>query len=69
MGCLIMIEQETFTQIYRKHKSRIHYYLHTLQIPYQLRDEFYAEGMYAMWTAYKQYDQSKGKLSYSFQND
>lgn len=58
-----MSSNNSFEHIYHQHKNRIYYYLHTLQIPYQLHDEFYAEGMYAMWLAYKRYDESKGKLS------
>lgn len=54
---------KSFNDVYNKHRDRIYYYLHTLQIPFQLRDEFYAEGMYAMWLAYEQYDETKGPLS------
>lgn len=56
-------KNRSFNDIYHQHKNRIHYYLHLLQIPYELRDEFYAEGMYALWLAYKQYNPKKGKLN------
>lgn len=58
-----MTVQYTFEHIYHQHKGRIYYYLHTLRIPVKLHDEFYAEGMYALWQAYEQYDCTKGELS------
>lgn len=58
-----MTHPDNFEHIYEKHKNRIYYYLQTLNIPYQLRDKFYAEGLYAMWVGFKNYDKSKGKLS------
>lgn len=58
-----MTDQNTFEEIYYKHKGRIYYYLHSLHIPVKLHDEFYAEGMYALWQAFEQYDCTKGELS------
>lgn len=56
-------KKQPFEHIFHQHKNRIYYYLHYLNIPYQLHDEFYAEGMVALWQAYEQYDSSKGNLT------
>lgn len=56
-------KQKSFEHIYEQHKNRIHYYLHLLHIPYELRDKFYAEGMYALWLAYKQFDSQQGNFT------
>lgn len=55
----------TFEEIFQQNKNRIYYHMHKLGI----RDpdgEFYSEGLYAMWLAYKQYQPDKGPMSTYF---
>jgi len=58
-------QQYTFEEIFKQNKNRIYYHLHKLGI-HDPDGEFYAEGMYAMWTAYKKYEPNKGPLSTYF---
>lgn len=43
-------------------EQRIYYHIHRLRIPYAFHEEFYAEGMIALWQAYESYDETRGKL-------
>ncbi|HLR60645.1 MAG TPA: sigma-70 family RNA polymerase sigma factor [Pseudogracilibacillus sp.] len=43
-------------------EQRIYYHIHRLRIPYAFHEEFYAEGMIALWQAYESYDASRGEL-------
>lgn len=55
----------TFEDIFKQNENRIYYHMHRLGI----RDadgEFYAEGLYAMWLAYKRYEPDKGPMSTYF---
>ncbi|MFD2046604.1 hypothetical protein ACFSTA_20295 [Ornithinibacillus salinisoli] len=43
----------TYEEIFKQNENRIHYHIHKLRRdPY---NEFYVEGLYAMWLAYKNY--------------
>ncbi|MHA6250816.1 sigma-70 family RNA polymerase sigma factor [Oceanobacillus sp. CAU 1775] len=55
----------SFEEIVEQNERRIHYHLHKLRIqdPHQ---EFYQEGLIAMWSAYKKYQPDKGPLSTYF---
>ncbi|RDW20761.1 sigma-70 family RNA polymerase sigma factor [Oceanobacillus chungangensis] len=55
----------TFEEIFEQNERRIHYHLHKLNIrdPHQ---EFYQEGIVAMWNAYENYQPDKGPLSTYF---
>lgn len=55
----------TFEEIFEQNERRIHYHLHRLNIrdPHQ---EFYQEGLIAMWSAYRNYQPDKGPLSTYF---
>eukprot|EP00130_Batrachochytrium_dendrobatidis_P008677 XP_006683552.1 hypothetical protein BATDEDRAFT_93309 [Batrachochytrium dendrobatidis JAM81] len=55
----------TFEEIFEQNERRIHYHLHKLNIrdPHQ---EFYQEGIIAMWNAYENYQPDKGPLSTYF---
>lgn len=58
-------EKFTFEEIYKQNEKRIYYHMHKLGI----RDsdgEFYSEGLFALWNAYKQYEPDKGPLSTYF---
>ena len=45
-----------------KQEQRIYYHIHRLRIPYAFHEEFYAEGMIALWQAYESYDSARGEL-------
>lgn len=55
----------TFEEIYEQNKRRIHYQIHRLNIqsPYE---EFFQEGLCAMWHAYEKYNPDKGPMSTYF---
>lgn len=62
-----MIEHNkvTFEEIFEQNERRIHYYIHRMNVkdPHQ---EFYQEGIVAMWNAYETYQPDKGPLSTYF---
>jgi RNA polymerase sigma factor (sigma-70 family) len=55
----------TFEEIFKQNENRIYYQIHKLGIrdPHQ---EFYMEGMYALWQAYKKYQPDKGPMTTYF---
>lgn len=55
----------TFEEIFKQNENRIHYHIHKLQIR-DPHNEFYVEGLYAMWLAYKRYQPDKGPLATYF---
>ncbi|WP_085994138.1 sigma-70 family RNA polymerase sigma factor [Oceanobacillus senegalensis] len=55
----------TFEEIFKQNENRIHYFIQKLGIRDPNR-EFYTEGLYAMWMAYKKYNPDKGPLSTYF---
>lgn len=55
----------TFEEIFKQNENRIHYHMHKLGI-HDPDGEFYSEGMFAMWTAYKKYEPNKGPMSTYF---
>ncbi|WP_156290681.1 sigma-70 family RNA polymerase sigma factor [Oceanobacillus salinisoli] len=55
----------TFEEIFKQNENRIHFHIHQLGIRDPAR-EFYTEGLYAMWLAYKKYEPEKGPLSTYF---
>lgn len=60
-----MEEDFTFEEIFKQNEKRIHYQIHKLHIN-DPHNEFYVEGLYAMWLAYKKYQPDKGPLSTYF---
>lgn len=55
----------SFEEVFRQNENRIYYHLQKLGIK-DYHNEFYVEGMYAMWIAYKKYQPDKGPLSTYF---
>ncbi|GAB4074307.1 hypothetical protein GCM10028778_18100 [Barrientosiimonas marina] len=55
----------TFDEIFEQNKRRIHYQLHKMNIrdPHQ---EFFQEGLIAMWNAYEKYKPDKGPMATYF---
>ena len=62
---LVANKRITFEEIFQQNENRIYYHMHMLGIrdPY---NEFYTEGLYALWLAYKKYEPNKGPLSTYF---
>src|SRR5699024_1845529 len=58
-------KEKTFDEIFKENERRIHYHIHKLRIkdPY---NEFYVEGIHALWNAYKTFQPEKGTLSTYF---
>lgn len=52
-----MLREKIFSQ-----ERRIYYHIHRLRIPYAFHEEFFAEGMIALWQAYESYDERRGEL-------
>lgn len=60
-----MTTQYSFEDIFQQNERRIHYQIHKLNIhdPHQ---EYFQEGLCAMWNAYETYDPDKGPLATYF---
>src|SRR5699024_7680222 len=58
-GAAMNMEQ-SFEQFFKANERRIHFHIHRLGIPANLHDEFYTEGIVALWKAYQEMDASKG---------
>lgn len=54
--------EEDFNLFFQTNESRIHYQIQRLRIPRNLYEEFYAEGIVALWHAYKHYKPGKGNI-------
>ncbi|MEN1969853.1 sigma-70 family RNA polymerase sigma factor [Lentibacillus sp. N15] len=54
--------EESFEEVLRNYEKIIYYHIHKLHIhdPHQ---EFYQEGLYALWQAYQTFQPNKSKLS------
>lgn len=55
----------TFEEIFRQNENRIHYQLHKLGI-HDPHNEYYTEGLYGLWQAYKKYKPDKGPMATYF---
>src|SRR5699024_12583704 len=55
----------SFEEIYEQNKRRIHYHIHKLNIrdPHQ---DFFQEGLVALWNAYETHEQDKGPMATYF---
>ena len=51
-----------FEAFFKANEQRIHYQIHRLGITGDWYDDFYAEGLTAIWYAYKNFDPEKGEL-------
>jgi RNA polymerase sigma factor (sigma-70 family) len=54
--------KDDFNEFFQTHERRIYYQMQRLMIPRDLYEEFYAEGILALWNAYKSYDVEKGEI-------
>lgn len=55
----------SFEELFQQNERRIHYHIHKLNIQ-DPHHEFFVEGMYAMWCAYKNYRPDQGVMSTYF---
>ncbi|TFJ92102.1 sigma factor [Lentibacillus salicampi] len=58
-------DKPSFEAIFRQNEQRIHYHMHKFGI-HDGQGEYYVEGIYAMWMAYKKCDPTKGPLGTYF---
>ena len=54
--------EREFELFFKANERRIHYQIQRLGIRGPLYEEFYAEGIFALWQAYRTYDESKGDI-------
>ncbi len=47
---------------FKANERRIHYQIHRLGITGEWYEEFYTEGILALWNAYKEFDETKGQI-------
>lgn len=59
------MEGMTFEEIFKQNERRIHYHIHRLNLrdPHQ---EYFQEGLVALWKAYENYQPDKGPMSTYF---
>ncbi len=62
---MIINQKVSFEKIFEQNESRMYYHLQCLYI-YDPHQEFFMEGLYSMWIAYKKYQPDKGQLSTYF---
>jgi len=54
------MQKEDFESFFQANERRIHYQIHQLNIRGNWYGEFYAEGIFAIWQAYRDFDSTKG---------
>ncbi|HLR14700.1 MAG TPA: sigma-70 family RNA polymerase sigma factor [Bacillota bacterium] len=54
--------ERNFETFFKMHERRIHYQIQRLNINHAWYDDFYAEGIVALWQAYQGYETRKGNL-------
>lgn len=57
-----MLVDDHFEAFFRQHENRIHFQIHRLGISKHWYDDFYAEGITALWDAYREFDEARGNL-------
>lgn len=57
-----MLVDDHFEVFFRQHENRIHFQIHRLGISKAWYDDFYAEGIVALWDAYREFDKARGDL-------
>ncbi|MFB4167350.1 hypothetical protein [Virgibacillus sp. JSM 102003] len=58
-------EYVTFEEFFKQNQKRIHYHMHKLG-SYNMTQEFYVEGIYELWMAYRKYEPNNGPLATYF---
>lgn len=54
--------KQEFSSFVQENEDRIHFHIHRLGISPDLYDDFYSEGLYALWKAYESYQPDQGNL-------
>src|SRR5699024_7089864 len=54
--------EQTVQMIFKMHDRQIHYQIKRLNSTHAWYDDFYSEGIVALWQAYKNYETGKGNL-------
>ncbi|MEI3606586.1 sigma-70 family RNA polymerase sigma factor [Pseudogracilibacillus sp. SE30717A] len=54
--------KQDFDAFFKANERRVHYQIHRLGITGEWYEEFYTEGIVALWQAYKEFDEEKGKI-------
>ena len=65
MGISFLGERELnkdFDTFFKANERRIHYQIHRLGISQDWYEDFYSEGIVALWKAYQEYDEVKGDI-------
>jgi RNA polymerase sigma factor (sigma-70 family) len=60
-----VIQKFTFEEIFNLNEKRIHYYINRLHIQ-DNNEDFYEEGLFALWNAYETYEPDKGPMATYF---
>ncbi|WP_284139579.1 MULTISPECIES: sigma-70 family RNA polymerase sigma factor [unclassified Virgibacillus] len=58
-------EKFTFEEVFKQNKNRIHYHINRLNI-HDPHEEYFQEGLFALWNAYEKYEPDKGPLATYF---
>lgn len=53
---------QDFETFFKSNERRIHYQIHRLGISDDWYEDFYSEGILALWRAYEEYDEVKGDI-------
>lgn len=57
-----MNRHSDFERFLHIHEQRIYFQIHRLGISREWYEEFYGEGMLALWQAYRDYEKERGEL-------
>ncbi|HLR69978.1 MAG TPA: sigma-70 family RNA polymerase sigma factor [Pseudogracilibacillus sp.] len=57
-----MLVDQDFELFFRQHENRIHFQIHRLGVSVRWYDDFYSEGIVALWDAYREFDEARGNL-------
>src|SRR5690625_6453908 len=57
-----MMRDYDFERFFHQHEARIHFQIHRLGISSSWYDDFYSEGIVALWDAYREFDEARGNL-------
>ncbi|RDY71766.1 sigma-70 family RNA polymerase sigma factor [Halobacillus trueperi] len=61
LGGCVVVTDEMFERLVSESEDLIHYHIHKLKI-WDRNGDFYAEGLFALWNAYRTYDPEAGTL-------
>lgn len=56
------MKRQDFERFFQANERRIHYQIHRLGIAKSWYDDFYSEGIIALWEAYRDYDSERGNI-------